>query len=561
MKIKRTLSLLVAACLIMALVPTAAFAAAPHCDKAADDCIVCKVAAMINALPNEVTIANAAAVTEQIHAIDRIKVELSDDEYLELLTLVEEGTNEQGQGLGIPKKYFDTLDALTKVGGGGSLFIVKKFAAPDGPVNVADAEVKLQLTNVATNAQQILTLSTLSTRSDTLSGVSGYYSEVEGGWQYKYLLPAGTYTIKEVSDSGATVNGSPFVTGSVTYTLNGQPLEEGAEIEIVNGGEYSVVVMNNYDSGDLTVKCVVESNIAEDADKAFAVTVSTHGRNVPNGTYGDVTFDDGVATFSLKNGESVIAKEVPATGFEYTVTVTGTDGFECTVNKDIDDSGFFSGDTEVTVTLKRSVYPVTITEGTAVLKSAGGAAGVAASNEYDFNVGDEIVLTADPAPAGQKFKGWQGAEGLDFTDGDANTSPATFKMPDKALNLTATYETDSTGGAGAGDSQPSRKDIKITYNGGNSFSTNKSEVPTAVEIDGVPVGFTGNGRNFTVSSIPAGADRITVRWNSTSASTNFKPDAVAYSFNVELPKTGDASILSYAMMAMVAAAGAMSLKK
>ena len=105
MKIKRTLSLLVAACLIMALVPTAAFAAAPHCDKAADDCIVCKVAAMINKLPdsNEVTIANAAAVTEQIPAIDRIKVELSDDEYLELLTLVEEGTNGQGQGLGIPK--------------------------------------------------------------------------------------------------------------------------------------------------------------------------------------------------------------------------------------------------------------------------------------------------------------------------------------------------------------------------------------------------------------------------------------------------------------------------
>ena len=80
--------------------------------------------------------------------------------------------------------------------------------------------------------------------------------------------------------------------------------------------------------------------------------------------------------------------------------------------------------------------------------------------------------------------------------------------------------------------------ISVTYNGGNSFSTSKSDVPTGVEIDNVPVSFTGNGSSFTVSGIPAGAKWITVRWNSTSVTTNFTPNG-AYFAEVEIPKTGD----------------------
>ncbi len=82
--------------------------------------------------------------------------------------------------------------------------------------------------------------------------------------------------------------------------------------------------------------------------------------------------------------------------------------------------------------------------------------------------------------------------------------------------------------------------IKVEYDGGNSFSTSKSDVPTGVEIDNVPVSFTGNGSSFTVSGIPAGAKWITVRWNSTSVTTNFTPNG-AYFAEVEIPKTGDVS--------------------
>lgn len=83
--------------------------------------------------------------------------------------------------------------------------------------------------------------------------------------------------------------------------------------------------------------------------------------------------------------------------------------------------------------------------------------------------------------------------------------------------------------------------ITIRYMGGNSFSTSNSAVPTSVEIDGVPVSFTGDGRSFTVSSISAGAKWVTVKWNSTTVTTNFTPDANAVCAEISLPKTGDMS--------------------
>ena len=97
--------------------------------------------------------------------------------------------------------------------------------------------------------------------------------------------------------------------------------------------------------------------------------------------------------------------------------------------------------------------------------------------------------------------------------------------------------------------------ISVTYNGGNSFSTSNSAVPTSVEIDGVPVSFTGDGRSFTVSGIPAGAKWITVRWNSTSITTNFAPDGNVVSAGIEIPKTGDISLLM-PVLALIGAAAA-----
>ena len=102
--------------------------------------------------------------------------------------------------------------------------------------------------------------------------------------------------------------------------------------------------------------------------------------------------------------------------------------------------------------------------------------------------------------------------------------------------------------------------IDLWYNGGNSFGSSNSAVPTSVEIDNLPVSFTGNGREFTVGCISPNAKWVTVNWNSTSVTTNFTPDANATCAEITLPKTGDVSVMAFALMAVVAAAGAMGKK-
>jgi len=83
--------------------------------------------------------------------------------------------------------------------------------------------------------------------------------------------------------------------------------------------------------------------------------------------------------------------------------------------------------------------------------------------------------------------------------------------------------------------------ISVKYNGGNSFSTSNPSVPTGVEIDGVPVTFNGTGSNFSVGCISSDAKWVTVRWNSTTVTTNFTPDGLVECTTVSIPKTGDMS--------------------
>ena len=90
--------------------------------------------------------------------------------------------------------------------------------------------------------------------------------------------------------------------------------------------------------------------------------------------------------------------------------------------------------------------------------------------------------------------------------------------------------------------KPASSGIKVEYNGGNSFSTSKGDVPTSVEIDGVPVPFSGNGSSFTVGCIDPNAKWVTVKWNSTTVTVNFTPDVNVVCTEIGIPKTGDMSI-------------------
>ena len=82
----------------------------------------------------------------------------------------------------------------------------------------------------------------------------------------------------------------------------------------------------------------------------------------------------------------------------------------------------------------------------------------------------------------------------------------------------------------------------IWYIGGNTFGTSTTRMPTSVEIDYVSVPFTMEGSNIVVSCINPGARWATVKWNSTSATINFNPDANVVCAQVVIPKTGDMPI-------------------
>ena len=106
----------------------------------------------------------------------------------------------------------------------------------------------------------------------------------------------------------------------------------------------SVAFINTYVSGDtptpptpsketgsLSVSKTVTGN-AGDKTTSFPFTVTLDDASI-NGTYGGMTFVDGVATFTLAHGETVTATGLPA-GVRYMVKEDGNDGYTVTATGD-----------------------------------------------------------------------------------------------------------------------------------------------------------------------------------------------------------------------------------
>lgn len=86
-------------------------------------------------------------------------------------------------------------------------------------------------------------------------------------------------------------------------------------------------------TGNLIVSKDVNGNKG-DTNKDFHFTVTLSDTSI-NGTYGDMTFKDGVATFTLKDNESLTATSLP-TGISYKVTEqeANQDGYVTTSTND-----------------------------------------------------------------------------------------------------------------------------------------------------------------------------------------------------------------------------------
>lgn len=85
---------------------------------------------------------------------------------------------------------------------------------------------------------------------------------------------------------------------------------------------------NTRNTGDLTVSKEVISDAAADKDQAFAFTVELSDKTI-SGTFNQMTFSEGKATFTLKDNESKTATGLPV-GITYTVKEANTQGFTTT---------------------------------------------------------------------------------------------------------------------------------------------------------------------------------------------------------------------------------------
>ena len=137
---------------------------------------------------------------------------------------------------------------------------------------------------------------------------------------------------------------SNLKSGDETPAFNGTPTREGYTFkgwtpevaETVSGSttytaqwELNAPVDPDPEYGNLTVSKTVSGSGAS-TTKAFTFTVTLNDTSI-SGTYGDMTFANGEATFTLKDGESKTATGLPA-GTGYTVSESDNSGYTVTVN-------------------------------------------------------------------------------------------------------------------------------------------------------------------------------------------------------------------------------------
>lgn len=101
----------------------------------------------------------------------------------------------------------------------------------------------------------------------------------------------------------------------ITYTVREETVPEGYRVEY--SGTDIINLSLDQDFSALRITKTV-SGPGSDAEQAFHFTVTLSDTSI-NGTYGDLTFVNGVAEFSLRHGEEKTAAGLPA-GIAYTVT-------------------------------------------------------------------------------------------------------------------------------------------------------------------------------------------------------------------------------------------------
>ena len=264
---------------------------------------------------------------------------------------------------------------------------LKAYKTVDGAAIAADGKYdgkfsfKLEEITAGTVADK---LTAAVTKSNAASAVS--FDKIE------YTEPAThSYRITE-----APVDASLKVTGDATeYTLTVEVTRNAADSTKLDAAVTGVTKKtaagtetvayadgvgisfdNKVKTGELSVSKTVVSTQAGDTAKEFRFTVTLDDQTVA-GTYGEMSFTAGKATFTLAHGEKKKATGLPQ-GIGYTVTETADDDFTTTKTDDTGTIGDAASEAKFTNTRKAMHGELALK----AYKTVDGAA-IAADGKYD----------------------------------------------------------------------------------------------------------------------------------------------------------------------------------
>ena len=265
-----------------------------------------------------------------------------------------------------------------------------------------------------------------------------------------------TITGGTVSSTGTAIDN--YTTGKITIS--------GTTTKITSASEYGAIILE--DNGAATaVRLEITGGTVENT--------ATNGNAILNASSGAITVSGGI--ICAKKGYAIkITKSAPltlnevGTVFAYgetdTEVISGVytqSGKAVVVAWDV-----LAGVTQYTAGTSNNIYklPETATTVWAKQSGIGGISVVHGANKCfipiasitinapthhvtvvsgsgsgDYEEGDLVTITANPAPAGQQFKEWIMTTPVTFADGADATSPtAKFNMPTTDVTATATYQ-------------------------------------------------------------------------------------------------------------------------
>lgn len=235
---------------------------------------------------------------------------------------------------------------------------------------------------------------------------------------YLHIVPSELHSIKVPDGCTVTLDGKNFDTAHAGQTVTVTAPDKGDHFEFA-GWTISPdsVTLNN-------------------ADKLTATFTMPDGdvklENRYNQLY-DVTVKKGTATPSFaKEGTLVTIKAAERPGRKFDHWDVPSDNVTL-ADKNSDNTTFNMPAGEVEVEAKyKMLQSITVNDGTYTVNG---------ETTTEAVKGDKIVATANPAPEGEKFAGWNvvGVDGL--TNEQKAASPIEFDMPKNGVELTAQYKT------------------------------------------------------------------------------------------------------------------------